>query len=142
VIVYDFDLHATLKVRWEPDKPDKIHLSALLIPKCTRSEGSLVMAIDPITVDLAHDVLYAAVPTAGGNPVPATLTWTSSDTTILELIVSPDTLGALAVTKAAGTATVTVAAGTVTNESVVTVVPVPPPPVDAIGLTGTIVPKA
>jgi hypothetical protein len=100
------------------------------------------MAIDPITVDLAHDVLYTATPTAGGNPVPATLTWTSSDIAVLELIVSPDTLGALAVTKAEGTATVTVSSGTVTNESVVTVVAIPPPPVDAIGLTGTIVPKA
>lgn len=135
-------LRILLRIRRVPDKVGAISLRAVLIPKSSISKGSSIMAITPITCDLAHDVLYAATPTAGGNPVPATLAWASSDTAILELIVSPDTLGCLAITKAVGVATVTVSSGSVSESQEVTVVAIPPPPVDAIGLTSTIVPKA
>jgi hypothetical protein len=47
-----------------------------------------------------------------GEPAPDTLTWSSSDTNVITLTVAPDTLSALAVAGAPGTAVVTVTDGT------------------------------
>lgn len=136
-------LWGVLRLLRPPERVSSIDMTSVIIPKPTfsRLKGTSAMAIDPITVDLAHDVVYAATPKAGGNPVPATLSWDSDNVAVLELIPSPDTLGCLAVTKAEGTATVTVSSGTVSNSQVVTVVAAPPPPVDAIDLVATVVPK-
>lgn len=95
--------------------------------------------IAPLTIDTnTNDALACAPKDAAGNPTTPTLTWSSSDTAVLELTVAADGLSALGVSKIAGTATVTVTDGALTDSQDVTVTA---GATVTLGLTGSAVPK-
>ena len=95
--------------------------------------------IAPVSLDTNHDLALAASPKdAGGNPVPDTLSWSSSNTAALTVTPAADGLSALAITVAAGTATVTVTDGVNTDSQDVTVTA---GAAVSLGLTSSVVAK-
>lgn len=105
--------------------------------------------MDPVTVDGSkQDVLCQCSPSdASGKPTSPTITWSSSDETVVKLEVAADTRSARGVTLADGTAIIKASVGSladgipVVHEEGTVVVsgigapPPPPPPTAALGLT-------
>ncbi len=97
-------------------------------------------ALSPLTVDTNSNVSYQEAPKdAAGNTVADSISFSSSDPTVLEVTAASDGLSALAVTKAPGAATVTITDGVNTDTQDVTVTSGAPV---SLGTTATVIPKA
>lgn len=115
--------------------------------RATVQKGSTIMPpIAPLSVDLAHNVLYAVDPKdADGNATSPSLLWASSDSAIMTVTPSPDGKQCFAETVAAGVATVSVSGDGIVDSQDVTVTavePPPPGPTVALNLSAQVVPKA